>query len=258
MNILTDTKITKDKFLNGKIMIYQYHNYYKAGIDSILLASIVKSKQNDSILDLGMGVGTVSLAIASRLKNVAIYGLEKEELFFNLAKENKSLNQDILKSNNNTFEPVLGNIINNDTNIPTNFNIVVANPPYFKLTSTHSSSKDGKARDVANIEQDATLEDFISFAFKHLKHGGDVYIINKTERLKETLDLLKIKHFGNIQIYPIYSFINKSASRFIVSAKKSSKALSQLHFGIIMHNEDKSYSNHANNILKKGLDFFSY
>ena len=240
---------TKDKFLGGRLLINQPKIGYKSGVDAVLLASMVNFGLTNSVkkvLDIGTGVGVAGLCVASRLPNVNVYGLEKQEDIYNLAVQNSKDN--IL--NNSSYIPFLGNILSYNFN--ETFDAIIMNPPYY---TNKDNMHPTETKNIGNIESDATIKDFISFAFKNLKNLHNLYIIHRSERLKEVLDTLSSKHWGNIELYPVYSYVNNPAKRFIIKAKKLGKNITTLNYGIVMHNEDSSYTYHAKNILEQGKSF---
>ncbi|XWO13367.1 tRNA1(Val) (adenine(37)-N6)-methyltransferase [Candidatus Hepatincola sp. Pdp] len=240
-------KGTLDLFLSGKVRAYQHPKGYRSGTDAVLLASIINNTKQGTCLEIGCGVGVASLCLAARLPNMHIIGLEKQEDFFHLACKNAELNNFPTSS----FQPLLGNILT--YKFTEQFQVVFANPPYY-VNKEHK--KEFTLKEMGNMETDATLGNFIDFAFKSLKNHGYLYIIQSSERFQEMMQYFTLKHWGNIEIFPIYSYNNKPATRFILKAKKIGNNISTIHNGIIMHNDDKTYSNHAVNILKHGKSFF--
>ena len=64
-----DISVTDDMFLGETLSVLQPSKGYRAGIDAVLLAATVNAAvdQEIKVLDLGAGVGVVSLAVAARL-----------------------------------------------------------------------------------------------------------------------------------------------------------------------------------------------
>lgn len=240
--------IVADAFLGGKIKVYQDNSGYKSGVDAVLLASLVKAHRGAKVLDMGSGVGVAALCLAARIPNIEVYGLEICEDFYNLAVQNSQEN-----SLSSAYTPVRGSVLDKDI-FDSQFDIIMSNPPYYK---NYQNKADLSLKEQGNMEGEATLADFIRFAFYNLKNNGYLYLIQRSERLKETLDLLPAKHWGNIEIHPIYSFINAPAKRFIVVAKKLGAGDNTiLHYGIVLHKNDTTYTEQAEKILRKGEAFY--
>ena len=79
--------ISLDKFLDGKIKLYQPKKGYRAGIDAVLLAASIRTSKNSFILDIGSGVGAVTYCLAHRCSDVEILGIEKNKDYYLLAKK---------------------------------------------------------------------------------------------------------------------------------------------------------------------------
>ena len=54
---------TLDNFLGGKLKIYQLKNGFRAGHDSVLLASAIRAKEGDFCLELGLLVVVFLVAL---------------------------------------------------------------------------------------------------------------------------------------------------------------------------------------------------
>ena len=83
---------TLDNFLGGKLKIYQLKKGFRAGHDSVLLASAIKANEGDLCLELGFGTGVVSLCLAKRIPNLNIIGIENDIEMLKISKKNIELN----------------------------------------------------------------------------------------------------------------------------------------------------------------------
>ena len=68
---------TTDRILRGKITIMQMKHGYRYGFDAVCLAAFVngylkKNEKVTSLADVGSGVGTISLILALKNKNLKI------------------------------------------------------------------------------------------------------------------------------------------------------------------------------------------
>ena len=84
---------TTDDFLGGLVRLKQLKDGYRATSDAVLLAASIQAKSGQSILDVGLGTGAVSLCLEARIKGLSLTGLEIQDEMIELAKENAVLNQ---------------------------------------------------------------------------------------------------------------------------------------------------------------------
>ena len=61
MTSISDSDLTRDAFLGGRLYLWQPRTGYRAGVDPVLLAASVPARRGESVLDLGCGVGTAAL-----------------------------------------------------------------------------------------------------------------------------------------------------------------------------------------------------
>ena len=69
-----ESTITRDAFLDGRLMLMQPARGYRAGIDAVFLAATAQPQEGRAglkILDAGSGVGTVGLLAAFRLCKIS-------------------------------------------------------------------------------------------------------------------------------------------------------------------------------------------
>jgi tRNA1(Val) A37 N6-methylase TrmN6 len=88
-----------------------------------------------------------------------------------------------------------------------------------------------------------------------LKPKGYIALINRTEAINEILSAMHNKA-GNIKILPLYSKPNQPAKRIIVLAQKGSHGLTSVLPPLYTHNEDGSYSEQAEQILRQAKGYF--
>lgn len=232
-----------DYLLNKKVKIYQPQNGYRASSDAVWLAAAVNNVcQRESILDVGAGSGAVSLCLAERFGNmqVTITGVEKQEILADAA---------VLSAKENDFgfvNFVRADIFEAKLN-PCSFDHVVTNPPYASADMPSPNTSKAAAHNFSNTD----LAKWLNFCIKMLRPKGHLYVINRTEALAEIIVSLRGKA-GKIEVFPLYSKSGQPAKRVIVRAQKDAKAPLVIHPGIIVHNEDGSYSPKAQSILRDG------
>lgn len=240
---------TNNTILNGKIILTQPSQGYRAAIDPIFLAASVPVHPLDSVLEVGAGVGTAMLALAHRIPQVKIIGLELQRSLVRLASHNIKLNgyQDRLDILN-------GNLLDPLPRIAAgSFSHVMANPPYFSEEKASQSPYRIKA--LSNSDHEGKLDQWIDFCYRMVRPKGSVTFIFTSDRLDELLSCMHGK-LGEILIFPLWSKAGQPAKRIIVRGRKNIKAPCKILSGLVLHTLDGSYTKEANSILQdgKGLD----
>ena len=244
MEINIMQEVEKNYLLDKKVVIYHPKGLYKASSDAVWLSSAVaKVKKGDNILDVGSGGGAVSLCLASRVmeNQISIRGLELQKELADSANKSALENGfDFLSYENcNIYEAKLK---------PCSFAHVVTNPPYSQ--SDMPSPNDSKA--TAHNFKFEDLAKWLDFCIKMLKPQGMFYIINRAEAMEDIISHISSK-LGAIEVFLLYSKQGQKAKRVIIRAKKDSKTPLVVHAPIFVHNEDGSYSEKAEEILRQGL-----
>ena len=228
-------EITKDSIFNGAIKLYQPKQGYRIAIDPIVLASVVNIKKGQTVLDVGCGVGTISLILKYLDKSQLITSIDIDPIMTDLCKRNAKLNKLNLDVINHGVD---ADFLKNRC-----FDCVVTNPPFYDPDSFRSSEK----KFTANFET-INIKSWISFCAKRLNNSGFLYIIHIPEKLGAILAALG-DLVGKIEIIPIYSHANQTAKRIIIRCKKGSKEQLKILPGIISHQKNNEYTEFLRSIL---------
>lgn len=238
-----------DYLLDKRVKIFQPLNGYRASTDAVILSSMVgKIKKGESILDVGSGTGAISLCLASRFAKMQpmITGLE-------LQPELSELSNLSTKANN--FDSFLKYINCDIKNKPQeikncSFNHVITNPPY----SQSDMPSPNKSKALAHNHNNFSLKGWIEFCIKMIAPLGHFYIINRAEAIDEILSSIHGK-LGHIEIIPLFSKQGQEAKRVIIRAQKDNHTPTQIHSGLIIHEQNGEYTQNAHKILRIGLSF---
>ncbi|MDR1551769.1 MAG: methyltransferase [Holosporaceae bacterium] len=230
---------TQDSILNGNIIIRQPTKGYRVAIDPIILASLVHQEPWQTILDVGCGVGTVSLILKWREPTVQVTALDIDSEMCTACCQNARINSLEINVINASIEECLSAVCGE-------FSQVVTNPPFFEKKSSRVS----EFKKMANFET-VPLTDWIALCLKKVKNNGIFTIIHRASRLNDILYALKNSPFimGDIKIVPIFPKIGLAANRIVVIAKKSCKSETKIFQGIVVHNMDGSYTISMEKIL---------
>ena len=118
------------------------------------------------------------------------------------------------------------------------------NPPYFSPDKVLVSINSAKVS--SRYEYD--ISKWFLAAYKKLKPRGYLNFVFRSESLDLILSILYPK-WGEIKIYPLWPKKNIKSKLMIVQAKKDVKAGVQILPGLVLHNNDGSYTKACNNIL---------
>ena len=222
-------ELTEDTILNGKIKLFQPKDGYRVALDPIILASFISPMPYRKILDVGCGVGTISLILKMKESAAEITAIDMDKEMCRICAQNSAVNELAMNILNVGIE---------DKTLPKEllFDHVVTNPPFFRKKSSHFS----ESKKLANFET-ISLVEWISLCINKLKNSGTFSIIHRASRLEEILSTLK-NRAGAVKVVPIFSKSNKEANRVVVQAKKSSKSEMKMLPGIVVHLDDGSYS----------------
>ncbi|MDP3936348.1 MAG: methyltransferase [Alphaproteobacteria bacterium] len=228
---------------NGNVTVYQPVQGYRFALDSLVLAAFTPAKDQQTVLELGIGVGAASLALAFQHPNITIHGIDIQTDILHITQQNIDANgwADRFKlfNGNLTQRLVDGHY----------YDHVIMNPPFFE-ENTYTESP-YKHKTLSHGESDGLLKDWIHEAHRTLKSRGYVTIVHTARRLDEILSLLT-KQFGGIEVFPLWSKLGSPAKRVLVRARKSVNSPMTLHAGLVLHQNDGSLTTDAANIIHLG------
>lgn len=207
--------IEQNDLFDYGLKIYQNSDYFKFSIDSILLAEFVRFKRNVSILDIATGNAPIPLILSTKGDSINIDAVEIQKEIYNLAQKSVAYNN--LQSRIKVY---LSDI--RTFNIEKKYDIVTCNPPYFKVTDSSLKNKN-TVKQIARHEIYLTLEEVITKSKFFLKENGTFYMVQRTERFIDTIELLRENKLGIRTIEFIYTKNSSPAEFFLIEATKNKK-----------------------------------
>jgi tRNA1(Val) A37 N6-methylase TrmN6 len=241
---------TEDAFLGGKLRLRQLKSGHRAGHDAMLLAAATSARSSDRVVDLGAGVGAAGLALAKRVPGIELVLVEIDEALAELARGNAAANAiaaevvvlDVTSAAAEFADAGLS---------PDSVDVVLMNPP-FNDAGRHRASPD-KAREIAHVATEATLEGWIHAARRILKSGGVLTMIWRADGLVELLAALD-RGFGSLAILPVHGDAASPAIRVLVRAIKGGKAPLRMHAALILNGEAATPNRQVQDVLAgKGI-----
>jgi len=179
---------------------------------SLLVWYSKPTKDVKKVIELGSGVGTVSIALA-KLYNVEVVGLEREKELYELSEENIHLNG-------------LGgkvSFVNEDVKnvrrlFPAEkFDLLVSNPPH-NITGVPSSRSIRRSTRSGNYEM---IDDFIEATFYLLKNGGQYVFVLSPENLTIWFVKLTLKRLEPKRLCFVHGKKNKKAELVLLRGRKN-------------------------------------
>jgi tRNA1Val (adenine37-N6)-methyltransferase len=177
---------TFDTLFGGKIRVVQEKDGYRFSIDAVLLAGFVRLRSGERVIDLGTGIGIIPLILGKRGEGAEqIVGVEIQEKLVELAKRNVLINslESLIHIYQGDFKCM------DDLFQPSSFDVVVTNPPYYRVSSGRINPYSQKA--IARHEVTSTIDDVLRAARYLLKEGGRIFIIFPAQRAITLLDSMR-------------------------------------------------------------------
>lgn len=204
---------------NGNsFFLYQAKDVFKVTTDSVKLVDFVTIRKDDQvILDIGTGLATIPLLLATKTKK-KIIGVEIQESLSNLAKES-------IKYNHLEEQiEIINDKIQNYKNyfLLHNIDVVVSNPPYFKLEDNPLKNKTDELT-IARHEVMLTFDELAQIVSKLLKENGRFFFVHQSERLIEIIETLKKYELEPKKLQFLYHNKEKDSTLFLLEASYKGK-----------------------------------
>ena len=224
--------------LNKNLKIIQRSDYFNFSIDSLLISEFVNIQKNTKkILDLGTGNAAIPLFL-SKKTSAKIYGIEIQEISYNLALRNININ-----SLNEQIYIIYDNMKNYSKYFNSGFfDIIISNPPFFKINENTNFLNELKQLSIARHEVEINLEELIKIASELVKDRGYFYLVHRADRLSEILNNLLNYRFEAKKIKFCYTTKYKNAKIVLIEAIKNGKSGLTILPPLIINKENGEYT----------------
>ena len=206
---------TLDGLFQGALKIIQKREGYRFSVDAPLLASFVKLKRGERVVDLGTGSGVILLILRKRYPEAGeLVGVEIQQELVELARRNVILNEmegliRIVHGDIRGIKKIFG---------AGSFDVVVSNPPYYPLQRKNLLSQ----RAMARHEVAGGIREVMAASSYLLREGGRGYFIYPSRRAATLILEMREARLEPKRMRWVHSFEGKPAKMVMVQGVKGS------------------------------------
>lgn len=226
-----------ETFLDGRVKVAQPESGFRSGLDAVMLAAAVPATAGQSALELGAGAGTASLCLEARVPGIRVTGVEIDPSLAKLGQVNAA-------ANGAGARFAAADIFALPPELKRDFDHVFANPPFHGEGQVSSDP----AR-AAALMDDGKLADWLKLGLQRTVSGGFFTAILRADRLNLALAALPQR---GLCAFPLWPRAGEAPKRVIVQARKGSAAPFALLPGLVLHQQDGSWTYESDAVLRRG------
>lgn len=240
---MTQSDLTDDAFLRGRVVLKQSATGHRAGSDAVFLAASIPPQFTGRAVDAGSASGAVGLMAAWRAPHATFKLIDIDVRELSIAKENiaaNSFGDRVTLCQADLLAPysvrAAQGLCHHD------HDLVLSNPPFLDEGQVRVSPDDNRAR--AHVMPEGGLEAWVLASLHMLKSDSIFTMIHRADRLDHILHLMKGR-FGDLVVLPIYPRHDVAATRVLVSGVCNSRAAMRLLPALILHRDDGGFTDEA-------------
>ncbi len=208
----TDSE-TVDAVLGGRVQLVQARDGYRFNTDSVLLAGRIAAAPGSRIIEIGAGVGVVSLIVAALRDDVEIVSVEVQPSLYERLVRNVEAN-----GLDRRIVPRLGDVRRLEGFGM--FDLAVMNPPYYAADAGRLNPDAERAR--ARHRLDGDLDELVAATGRLVAPDGRLDMIYPVATAAELWRALDRAGFGRRSVRPVRPRKDDEATRFLVTSRRTS------------------------------------
>jgi len=223
--------------------IIQNPAYFPFGTDAVLLADFAKMKEGERAVDLSTGCGIIPILMCARTDGIHVTGLEIQPPLADMAIRSVRLN-----GLEGSIDIVQGDLKHAAQLLKPGVDVVVTNPPYEKTGAGKESPNE--YLNIAKREVCCTLRDVIAAAAKLLRTGGRLYLIYRTERFAELMEVMRFYKVEPKRIMLVSQRASDAPNFALVEGRKGAAAGVKFLPPLAVYEADGTYTKQAKKIYR--------
>jgi tRNA1(Val) A37 N6-methylase TrmN6 len=242
--------VTVDAFLGGRVEAVQpARGHHRAGLEAVLLAASVPTRQRGTVVDLGAGVGVVGFCIAARCVDAQVILVERDEIATMCASAamGRAQNSDFA----GRIKIVETDIVAREGLPVGKAEAVVFNPPFYRSDTATASPAPSRAG--AHMLDVNGLDPWFRAAAALASPGGTATIIFRADGLDSVI-AAAAGRFGGLDLLPIAPRSEEPAHRILVRGIKGSRAPLRLLPPLVLHGTGNAFRPEIDAILRGGAE----
>ncbi len=230
MQLASDEQLVDLQFAG--LQLIQNSRVLKIGTDSVLLASFIRLRKQEKLVDLGTGTGILPVLLSGRVQAQMI-GIELQSSAVELARRNVRLNG--LK-----HVRIIQGDLKDALRLAGQADVVCCNPPYDKPAAGEMKAQ--QELQIARYEVACTLEDVVRSASSLLSTGGRFYMIHRAVRLAEIIYCMKTYRLEPKLLRPICKNAGAEPRYILIQASKDAAEGMRLLPSLVIYGQDGQYT----------------
>lgn len=233
---------TTDAFQRGAFRLVQGRAGHRAGMDALLLASLVPDDATGRLLDLGSGSGAVAFAALARCEGLEAVLAERDVRVLERAERGIDLNGWRLRARTVNVDVTRAHADVRKAGLEgEGFDYVLSNPPF--NGAGHRPSPDAQRRAA---HADADLDAWLATAWRCVRSDGLVGFVVRPDALP-----LFLRRGGRgVTLRWVHPRADEPASRLLVETRKSRRTPLTVVPPLVVHEPDGAFGEEARAIFE--------
>ncbi len=238
---MTQAGVTEGTLLGGRVAYAQPATGYRTGIEPVLLAASVPARRGERVVEAGTGAGAGLLALAARVPELELTGIERDPALAALARANLAANGHIGATVSDIdlagWRPAQA------------FDHAFANPPWHDTRGTPSPSP---GRLAAKMATPGLLAAWCAALARGLRHRGSLSLILDAGSTARGLAALVSAGCAEAALLPLWPHAGEPARLVIVRGVRDGRGPARVLPGLVLHGPDGAYTEAAEAVLRLG------